>query len=48
MKYLQMAENEKIFVSGGTDWHGKNSGVEVTHFDMCGLKSDGLPILNFK
>ena len=45
LKYLQMAENEKIYITGGTDWHGKNNRKEVSHFAMCGLKSNDYPIL---
>jgi len=45
LKYLQMAENEKIYITGGTDWHGENNRKEVRHFGMCGLKSNDYPIL---
>ena len=48
LKYLQMAENKKIYVSGGTDWHGENSGTEITQFGMCGLKKNEFPILDYK
>ena len=35
-----------IAISGGTDWHGRNNGAEVTHFGMCGLENDIYPILS--
>jgi predicted metal-dependent phosphoesterase TrpH len=44
-KYLQMAEEYKAYVTGGTDWHGGNNGADVTHFGMCGLEDDNYPIL---
>ena len=44
-KYLQMAENEKLFISGGTDWHGKNNGAEVTHFATTGLEHENYELL---
>ena len=36
-KYLQMAESRKLYISGGTDWHGKNNDTEITHFALTGL-----------
>jgi len=45
-KYLHMAEGKRLYVSGGTDWHGKNNGAEVTHFGMCGLENNKFPILH--
>ena len=45
-KYLLLAEENCIYVSGGTDWHGKNNGNEVTHFGMCGLEDEKYPILS--
>jgi len=47
-KYQQLAEAENVYISGGTDWHGKNNGAEVTHFGMCGLDSDKYPILHLR
>ena len=44
-KYQQLAEQKQVYISGGTDWHGKNNGVEVTHFGMCGLENNKYPIL---
>jgi len=45
-KYLQMAETEKLYVTGGTDWHGEGVISEITHFGMCGLIDDKYPILS--
>jgi len=44
-KYSQMAEDTGIYVSGGTDWHGDNNNVEVTHFGQCGLDNAAYPLL---
>jgi len=44
-KYLQIAHNKRIYVTGGTDWHGENNGAEITHFGMCGLDNSDSPIL---
>lgn len=45
-KYKQMAEINNIYITGGTDWHGKNNGSETTHFGMCALKDENYPILS--
>ena len=45
VKYRQIAEMKNIYITGGTDWHGRNTGVEVTHFGMCGLENNEYPIL---
>jgi predicted metal-dependent phosphoesterase TrpH len=45
-KYLHMAEQEKIYITGGTDWHGKNNRPEITHFGMNGLTHGNYEILN--
>ena len=44
-KYIQMAESKNLFVSGGTDWHGKNNGNDVTRFAMKGLSHENYEIL---
>ena len=46
MKYQQIADSKGIYITGGTDWHGKNNGAEVTCFGMCGLENDKYPILS--
>ncbi|MCL2365319.1 MAG: PHP domain-containing protein [Defluviitaleaceae bacterium] len=46
-KYRQIAEDTKIYISGGTDWHGKNNNPEVTHFGQCGLDSAAYLLLGF-
>ena len=45
LRYLQIAESKKMLISGGTDWHGKNNGANITHFGMCGLENNRYPIL---
>ena len=47
-KYRQLAEVNHLYISGGTDWHGKSNGAEITHFGMCGLDSSEYPILSVK
>ena len=46
VKYQLLAETHHGYISGGTDWHGKNNGVEITHFGMCGLATSAYPILH--
>ena len=46
-KYKQIAEENKKYISGGSDWHGKNNGAGVTHFAMTGLKHENYEILKF-
>ena len=48
VKYLQIAKDKKLFITGGTDWHGKNNGSEVTQFAMTGLEHQNYEILNYK
>ncbi len=45
-RYLRMAEEHGLFVTGGTDWHGRNNGKEITGFGMRGLENADYPILN--
>lgn len=47
IKYKQIAEANNLFISGGTDWHGKNNGAEIIKFGMCGLENNKYPILSF-
>jgi len=44
-KYLQMAEDYHLYVSGGSDWHGKNGQYGV-HFAMTGLEHENYDLLN--
>ena len=44
-KYLRIAKEKNLYISGGTDWHGKNNGANVTHFAMCGLADENYEIL---
>lgn len=37
-KYLKIAAEKGLYVTGGTDWHGKNNAVSVKGFGMCGLE----------
>lgn len=46
IKYNQLAEANNLFITGGTDWHGKNNGGEITKFGMCGLENNSYPILS--
>jgi len=48
IKYQQLAETNNILITGGTDWHGRNNGTEITHFGMCGLESNDYPILHWQ
>jgi predicted metal-dependent phosphoesterase TrpH len=48
IKYRQMAEDKKVFITGGTDWHGKNNGSEINRFGMCGLQNSDYPILHWR
>lgn len=47
-KYKESAEANHLFITGGTDWHGKNNGKEITKFGMCGLEDSSYPILEGK
>jgi predicted metal-dependent phosphoesterase TrpH len=44
-RYLDMAQKHSLYISGGTDWHGGNNGLEVTHFAMRGLKDSDSSLL---
>ncbi len=44
-KYLQMAQDKGVMVTGGSDWHGGNSGPDVTAIGCAGLPSSDFPIL---
>ena len=48
IKYQQLAEANNIFITGGTDWHGRNNGAEITRFGMCGLVNNNYPILHLQ
>ncbi len=39
-RYIEMAKNLGVIITGGTDWHGKNSAPYITHFGMRGLTRD--------
>jgi len=45
-KYLQIAKEKKCLISGGSDWHGKNNGPEVTYFTQTGLEHANYEILS--
>ena len=45
-KYLKIANDRKLYVTGGSDWHGGNS-VRGRKFAMTGLASCAYPILCF-
>lgn len=44
-KYLQMAGDKGILVSGGSDWHGGNSGAQVLCIGCAGLRDGNFEIL---
>lgn len=44
-KYDQIAKDKKLYITGGSDWHGKNSDPEIAHIGICGLTHDGYEIL---
>lgn len=43
LKYLKIAEKENLYITGGTDWHGK---TDTRSFGMYGLKNNNYKILN--
>jgi predicted metal-dependent phosphoesterase TrpH len=47
-KYLQMAQEYDLFVTGGSDWHGKNSDPAITHMGMAGLPHGDFEILKMR
>lgn len=46
LKYEAMANEHKLLVTGGSDWHGKNSSPNVTELGCVGLPNDGYAIFN--
>jgi predicted metal-dependent phosphoesterase TrpH len=46
-KYAQMAAAHGLMVTGGSDWHGRNSSPVVTRMGVAGLEHGGYAILNF-
>jgi predicted metal-dependent phosphoesterase TrpH len=36
-KYLEIAADKALYITGGTDWHGGNNSSHITHFGMRGL-----------
>lgn len=44
-KYKQLASEYGIFITGGSDWHGKNSSPETPCIGCAGLDSDNYEIL---
>ncbi|MCL2664983.1 MAG: PHP domain-containing protein [Defluviitaleaceae bacterium] len=46
IKYGQIAKDNNLLISGGTDWHGANSREDITCFGMHGLPDDTYKILN--
>lgn len=45
LKYEEMAREYKLFVTGGSDWHGKNSAPAITHMGIAGLPDENYEIL---
>ena len=46
-KYLQIANDKKLCVTGGSDWHGRNS-LHGRTFAMQGLAHENYPILKLR
>ena len=46
-KYLQVAEDKKLYITGGSDWHGENTG-EGRAFASTGLAHGDYDILKFE
>ena len=46
-KYLQLAKSKNLYITGGSDWHGKNSDAERT-FTMTGLAHGDYEILKLR
>ena len=44
-KYLQIAKDRKLYITGGNDWHGRNNNHGQTHFAMRGLAHEDYEIL---
>ncbi len=36
-KYMNLANRRNSYITGGSDWHGKNSGAKATHIGVTGL-----------
>jgi len=47
-KYLHIAKKEKLYITGGTDWHGKNNAGDMAHIGICGLTDENYEILKLK
>ena len=45
-KYLRMAQEHGLLVTGGSDWHGRNSALEVTHVGVAGLDNGAYRIFH--
>jgi len=45
-KYQQMAINNNLLITGGSDWHGKNNNPNITVIGMTGLEHREYEILN--
>ena len=45
-KYQAMAKAHRLLVTGGSDWHGKNSSPGTTHIGCVGLPHDGYEIFD--
>ena len=46
-KYLQMAEDKKLYITGGSDWHGKNSAAGRV-LGLTGLPHDNYELLKLR
>ncbi len=45
-KYERMAQANHLLMTGGSDWHGRNSSPGITHMGCVGLKHNGYEIFS--
>jgi len=46
-RYLQMAQDKKLYITGGSDWHGKNS-IAGRVFGLTGLDDENYELLKLR
>jgi len=46
-RYLQMAKDKKLYITGGSDWHGKNS-IAGRVFGLTGLADENYELLKLR
>lgn len=45
-KYMQMSIDNRLLITGGSDWHGRNSGADAMPIGTIGLENDKYEILH--